>query len=109
MLSRSKPRTVSRRFLLILTILASLAVFACVQDRVTAAGARRYVSLQRAAAEGRGPAVTVDEVMQPAIRESVRSGALWGGLALVVGVAVAFGVGRRPLTGRSRRGTEFAE
>jgi ABC-type Fe3+ transport system permease subunit len=99
MLWRSKRRTVSRRFLLILTIVTSLALFAFVQDRVTAAGARRYVSLQRAAAEGRGPAVTIDEVMQPAIRESVRSGARWAGIVLLVGVAVAFSVARRSTTG----------
>jgi len=76
-------------------MLAAVVVFAVVQDRVTAAGARRYVALQRAALAGRGPAVTVDEIMRPAIAESVREGLLWGGAVLVGGVGVAAAVRAR--------------
>ena len=69
--------------------------FAVVQDRVTAAGARRYVALQRDALAGRGPSVTIDQIMRPAIRRSVQQGLLWGGVVLVLGLGVAGAVGRR--------------
>ena len=93
-----RPRTI-----LVATALAALAVFAVVQDRVTAAGARRYVALQRDALAGHGPAVTVDEVMRPAIERSVRQGLLWGGVVLVGGVSVAGAVATlRQSSGSSR-------
>jgi hypothetical protein len=87
--------TVRPRGVLIATALAAIVVFAAVQDRVTAAGARRYVALQRAALAGRGPAVTVDEIMRPAIAQSVREGLWWGGAVLVSGVGIAAAVAAR--------------
>ena len=77
------------RGILIATALVAVVVFAVIQDRVTAAGARRYVALQRAALAGRGSRVTVDEIMGPAIAESVHEGLLWGGVVLVSGVGIA--------------------
>jgi hypothetical protein len=71
-----------------------MAVFLVVQDRVTAGGARDYVMRQRAAAVGEMPAVTVDEVMRPAVTRSVRAGLLWGGVVLAAGVALALSAGR---------------
>ena len=84
------PRTI-----LMVTALAALVVFAVVQDRVTAAGARRYVALQRDAIAGRGQPVTVDEIMQPAIRRSVQQGLLWSGVVVVGGAGIAGAVGRK--------------
>ena len=81
------------RVILIATALAALAVFAVVQDRVTAAGARRYVALQRDAIAGRGHPVTVDEIMRPAIDQSVHEGLMWGGVVLVAGVGLAIAIG----------------
>ena len=78
-----------------MTAAAALVVFCVVQDRVTAEGARRYVALQREAIAGRGPAVTVDEIMQPAIARSVRVAVLWSGTVGVAGVAAALAVRRR--------------
>jgi hypothetical protein len=76
------------RFLLF-SLLTAVVVFAIVQDRVTADGARRFVTLQRSAlASGRSP-VAIEDVMRPAIRRSVEQGALWGGLALLVGAGAA--------------------
>ena len=83
------------RGILIATALVAVVVFAVIQDRVTAAGARRYVALQRAALAGRGSAVTVDEIMRPAIAQSVHEGLLWGGVVLVSGVAIAAVVAAR--------------
>ena len=77
------------RVILIATVIAATGVFAIVQDRVTAAGARRYVSLQRAAIAGQGQPVTVDEIMRPAIQRSVRQGLIWGGAVMVVGAGIA--------------------
>lgn len=80
------------------SITAAIAVFLLVQDRVTAGGAREYVTRQRAAAVGQMPAVTIDEVMVPAVRRSVRAGALWGAAVLVSGLVVAwrFTAGQSP-------------
>lgn len=79
------------RALLWLTFAAALATFCIVQDRVTAEGARRYVALQRDALAGRGPAVTIDEVMQPAVTRSVRLASFSSGAVAAVGMAAAFG------------------
>jgi hypothetical protein len=83
------------RAILLVTALAALVVFAVVQDRVTAGGARRYVALQRDAIAGRGQPVTIDEIMRPAVRRSVRQGLLWSGVVVVGGVGIAGAVGRR--------------
>ena len=83
------------RAILVVTAIAALVVFAAVQDRVTAAGARRYVSIQRDAVAGRAQPVTIDEIMQPAIAQSVQQGLTWGGLVLVAGASVAGAVARR--------------
>jgi hypothetical protein len=91
---------VAPRGILIATALAAVVVFAVVQDRVTAAGARRYVALQRAALAGRGPVVTVDQIMRPAIAQSVREGLLWGGVVLVSGVGIAAAVAARGVADR---------
>jgi hypothetical protein len=82
--SRISPRSV-----VIVTCFAALVVFAVVQDRVTAAGARRYVTQQREAIAGRDKPVTIEEVMDPAIQRSVQRAAVWGGLVLVAGLALA--------------------
>jgi len=83
------------RSILLVTTLAALVVFAAVQDRITASGARRYVAIQRDALAGRTQLVTVDEIMRPAVRRSVQQGLIWGGLVLVVGIGVAGAVARR--------------
>jgi hypothetical protein len=77
------------RAVLVITALAAVVVFAIVQDRVTAAGARRYVALQRDALAGRGQLVLVDQIMRPAIARSVQQGLMWGGVVLVAGVSLA--------------------
>ena len=89
------------RAILIITAVAALVVFAVVQDRVTAAGARRYVALQRAAIAGRGRAVTVDEIMRPAIQHSLRLGLMWGGVVLVSGVGIAAAAAARGTADRA--------
>ena len=73
---------------------AAVVVFAVVQDRVTASGARQYVELQEAAAAGLGPPVTVDEIMCPAVRRSVEYASMWSAVVLGAG-AVAAAVLRR--------------
>ena len=83
------------RAIVVMTAIVALAVFCVVQDRVTAAGARRYAALQREALAGRGHAVTIDEIMRPAIEQSVQQGLLWGGVVMVAGFAVAGAVARR--------------
>lgn len=77
------------------TFVAAIVVFCIVQDRLTAAGAREYVRLQRAAIAGSGPPVTVDAIMKPAVRHSVREGLLWSGVVLAGGCAAAAAVARR--------------
>ena len=88
----------SRR-VVVFSFVAAFGAFCIVQDRVTAAGARRYVRLQRAAIAAGGPAVTIDEVMSPAVRASVRDGLLSAAGTMTAGLGVAAAVARR-----SRRG-----
>jgi hypothetical protein len=83
------------RAILATTAFVALVVFAVVQDRITAAGARRYVALQRDALAGRARPVSVDEIMRPAVERSVQQGLTWGGLVLVGGVSIAGAVARR--------------
>jgi hypothetical protein len=78
------------RRVLAITFLAALAVFAIVQDRITAGGAKQYVALQREALAGRGKRVTIEEVMQPAIDRSVRGGLLAAGGVAVIGGFIAW-------------------
>ena len=75
--------------LLLVSLAAAVAVFCVVQDRVVAAGVGRYVALKRAAIAGRAPDVTVDEVMTPAIRESIQQGVLWSSAVLASGLTLA--------------------
>lgn len=92
------------RLIVIASVAAAIAVFLVVQDRLTAAGARDYVTRQRAAAAGQAAPVTIDEVMRPAVARSVRVGLLWGGVVLAAGLAAAAAV--RPIEGRRRRRPE---
>jgi hypothetical protein len=85
------------RVIVLLTVAAAAIVFASVQDRVTASGAREYVMRQGEAIERRGSSVTIDEVMDPAVDRSVWQGLKWGTIVLVAGLAAAAFVGtRRP-------------
>jgi hypothetical protein len=68
------------------TFVAALVVFAVVQDRVTASGARQYVAMQRSAPTGRSAPMTIEEVMAPAIRRSVRDAAACSGGVMLIGV-----------------------
>jgi hypothetical protein len=82
----------------VFTFVAAGVVFCVVQDRVTAAGVRQYVALHRAAMAGRGPAVRLDDVMDPARRRSAQHGLAWGGVTWTLGMAGA------AVVRRSRRG-----
>jgi hypothetical protein len=89
-------------WILVVAALIALGVFAYTQDLLMAQAAGRYAELQRAALAGRGPSVTVLEVLEPAWRESVEWGAWRGGSVLGVGVAAAAVAGpvSRRITGR---------
>ncbi len=80
----------ARRVLVGVTCALAIMVFAVVQDRVTAAGARRYAATSRQALESGRQSVAVGDVMGPAIRSSVRWGAASAGLVLVVGLGVVW-------------------
>lgn len=76
--------TRDRTWWLVTGVLA-LVVFAYVQDRVTAAGARRYVAEQRMALDVGAPLVRPDQAMRPVIDRSVRAGVT--AAAVVVGLS----------------------
>ena len=71
------------------TCLVALAAFAYVQDRVTAAGARRYAAIAAAAPRGTVVSPSVEQVMAPAIADSVRQGTATAVGVLVVGLGSA--------------------
>jgi hypothetical protein len=81
---------VGPRAVLVATFAAAGVVFCVVQDRVTAAGARQYVALHQA-----GRAVTLDDVVAPAVRRSVRLGLASSGGVIVVGAGLALAAGKR--------------
>mgnify|MGYP003353236943 CR=1 FL=1 len=78
------------RVLDIATFIAALVVFAVVQDRVTASGARRYVAASRASLAGGGAPVTIDQIVAPAVRRSVIDAAMWAGVVGGVGVLASW-------------------
>jgi hypothetical protein len=80
---------IGARGILLASVAAAVVAFCVVQDRVTAGGAQQYVTLQEAAASGRGPAVTIDQVVPAAVRRGVRQGALSAGVILAVGAVAA--------------------
>jgi hypothetical protein len=84
-----------RNRIALVTLGVAIIVFCVVQDRVTAAGARRYVAMQRAALAAGQPPVAVDDIMKPAIARSVRDGLLWSGGVVLAGVVIAAVAGRR--------------
>jgi hypothetical protein len=88
---------VARRYGLV--VLAAVIAFLVAQDRGTSAGVGRYLEAQRAALAGRGPRVTVDEVMGPANREAVKLGLAWGAGVAVAGLAGVSVLSRRPRRG----------
>jgi hypothetical protein len=82
------------RSIVLMSVVAAAVVFLVVQDRITAAGVREYVTRHQGAEIGQTPSVTIDEVMRPAVRRSVRVGALWGTVVLASGLATAAAVRR---------------
>ena len=85
--------------LVLATVVAATIAFFVVQDREMGEGVGRYVDAQRAALAGRGPAVSVDEMMSRAVHESVRRGLVWSGIIGAAGFGATAIVARR-----SRRG-----
>ena len=92
------------RALVLLTLVSAFVIFCIVQDRVAANGAGLYAALQREALAGRAAPVTIDQVMRPAVRRSVRQGLIWGGVVLVggLGAAVVLASPRRSPSGDRR-------
>jgi hypothetical protein len=83
----------------VFSFVAAVVVFCVVQDRLTARGAREYVRRQQAAFAGTGPAVTIDQVMKPAVRRSVLAGFRWSGVVMAAGLVTAGVVSRRRMRG----------
>jgi ABC-type Fe3+ transport system permease subunit len=83
------------RTIVLLTLVAAAIVFAYVQDRATARGARDYVRQQRQAMAGQAPPVTIEQVMGPAVERSIRQALMSAAVVLVVGFGAAATVGRR--------------
>jgi hypothetical protein len=81
-----------RRTILTIAVLLAAVVFCVVQDRVTASGARQYVELQRAAAQGQGRPVTIGEIMEPAVRRSLAQASIWSAVVMVAGAVAAFAI-----------------
>jgi hypothetical protein len=93
-----------------LVVLAAVIAFCVAQDRGTAAGVGRYIAAQQDALAGRGPQVTVDEVMGPANRDAVLQGLRWSGRVVMAGLIGALVLRRvglpayaRSASARSRR------
>jgi hypothetical protein len=81
---------------MLVTFAAALVIFAVVQDRVTASGARQYVALRHAESAGGSGSVTIDEVMSPAVERSVRQGLAWSGGVVAAGLLASRIGAQRP-------------
>jgi hypothetical protein len=68
------------------TLLLALCVFAVVQDRMTAAAARRYVAMQREAIRTGALPASIDAVMAPGNRRAVRVAGTWAGAVAAAGL-----------------------
>lgn len=90
-MTRNVPPIV--RWIVVASFAAAAVVFLVVQDRITAAGVRDYVNLQRGRDIGQ-PSPSIEEIMRPAVRRSVRLGSLWGGIVLAAGLTTAALVSR---------------
>lgn len=91
-----------------MVVLVAVIAFCVAQDRGTSAGVGRYIAAQRAAptadlAAGRGPTVTIDEVMGPANRAAVRDGMRWSGRVAMAGLIGALVFRRVRLKADTRR------
>ena len=69
--------------------IAALTVFVVAQDRIVTSGVGRYIDLKRTQLAGRGPDVAIADVMQPAVRRSVRFGLILAGAVFFAGCGVA--------------------
>jgi hypothetical protein len=94
-------------------VLAAVIAFCVAQDRGTSAGVGRYIAAQRAAPvegrAGRGPTVTIDEVMGPANREAVREGMRWSGRVAMMGLIGALVFRRVRLKADTTRSLQKAD
>lgn len=79
----------TRRGIVIVTCVLAVAAFAIVQDRVTAAGARRYAATQREAIAVGRAGITIESVMAPAIRRSVWWASGGAAVVLLAGLGAA--------------------
>jgi hypothetical protein len=86
---------VGARAILLASSAAAIVVFCVIQDRITARGARQYVTLQQESIASGSAAVAIDDIMTPAVRRGVREGAMSAGGVLAVGAAAAGLVRRR--------------
>ena len=82
--------------MLLTTLVLAVGVFAVVQDRITAAGARSYVAEQRARIAAGQPSIAVADVMEPAIARSAGIASLSAAGVLAAGIAVSFLLRRAP-------------
>lgn len=83
------PRAIVR-----VTLIVAVAVFCVVQDRVTAAGARRYVAVQREALAAGSAPVAVDDIVTPAVSRSLQLGFLSAAAVVAAGLGLAAAVTR---------------
>ena len=81
------------------TFATALAVFAAIQDRITAGGTDLYVRAHAAAALAGTTPPTIDSVMQPVVARSVRVALAWSGAVAVAGLLATAVVARRPPRG----------
>jgi hypothetical protein len=81
---RMRPRAI-----LLAAFAVAFTVFCAVQDRVTAAGARQYVAMQRAALARGAQPVVIDEILRPAVARSVWQGLFWSGAVMTAGAVIA--------------------
>ena len=92
--ARRRPRQPGRAAALAWLACAAVVWNVVFDDGVTQ-GVRDYLTRQALHQQGRGPAVTIPEVMDPATARAARAATAWGGGIGALGLLVVWAASRR--------------
>jgi hypothetical protein len=96
--SRRRPR----RAALLAWAACAVVVWNVVFDAIVIRSGREYLALQALHQQGRAPAVTIRDVMDPGVARAAKTATVSGGVAGAAGLLAVWLVGRRR-PGRSAR------
>jgi len=94
-----------RRAAFLAWMACAVVIWIVVFDTIVVQAGRDYLTRQALCQQGRGPAVTIREVMDPAVSRAARTATVSGGAAGAAGILAAWAAARQR-AGRSAGRTE---